>query len=257
MLSSAQQRQHTASKQVQVIDTAFYIPQLKRHRRVWIYLPSDYNANKRRHYPVLYLHDAQNVFDDATSYVGEWGVDEFMDSTAEKKSIVVAIDHGGDKRLNEYNPYNSEKFGKGEGALYADFLVNTLKPFIDEHYRTKKGKANTFIAGSSMGGLISVYAILKYPAVFGGAGIFSPAFWVTNGEIYNEVLQRGKAVKAKLFFYAGGKEGEDMVPDMLKVEAAFKKVSKAAVKSMVVAEAQHNEKAWRTIFPVFYNWIME
>ena len=91
--------------------------------------------------------------------------------------IVVAIDHGGTKRINEYCPYDMEGFGKGEGDQYLQFLVKTLKPYIDKNYRTKKDKENTYIAGSSMGGLISMYAVLKYPYVFGGAGVFSPAFW--------------------------------------------------------------------------------
>jgi predicted alpha/beta superfamily hydrolase len=117
------------------------------------------------------MHDGQNVFDEATSAYGEWGVDEALDTlgTRYKEIMVVAIDNSGDKRINEYSPYDMEKYGKGEGDQYVDFLVQTLKPYIDKHYRTKKDEKNTFIAGSSMGGLISFYAILKYPKVFGGA----------------------------------------------------------------------------------------
>src|SRR5213075_2601036 len=163
-------RVKTASKNVKIIDTAFLIPQLKRTRRVWIYLPPGY-ATTQRKYPVLYMHDGQNVFDDATSFAGEWGVDETLDSisTQKREIIVVAIDHGGPKRINEYCPYDMERYGKGEGDQYVDFLVNTLKPFIDKNYRTVKDKSGTFIAGSSMGGIISMYAVLKYPKVFGGA----------------------------------------------------------------------------------------
>src|SRR5436190_2700328 len=135
----------TVSKNVHIIDTAFLIPQLNRTRRVWIYLPPGYESSEKKH-PVLYNHDGQNIFDDATSFAGEWGVDEFLDSAKLNKCIVVAIDHGGQKRINEYCPYNMEKYGRGEGDAYADFLVRTLKPFIDKNYHTLKDKQNTFIA---------------------------------------------------------------------------------------------------------------
>ena len=184
-------KQSTASRNVHVIDTAFFMPQLNRHRRIWIYLPEGY-ASSNKKYPVLYMHDGQNLFDEATGPFGEWGVDEALDTLGphHKELIVVGIDNGAEKRLNEYSPYDMEKYGKGEGDQYVDFLVKTLKPFIDKHYRTKKDDDNTFIAGSSMGGLISFYAILKYPKVFGAAGVFSPAFWITPG--LRTSMQRGQ-----------------------------------------------------------------
>jgi predicted alpha/beta superfamily hydrolase len=250
----SQPRRSTASTNVKIIDTAFLIPQLKRTRRVWIYLPENYNSSKQR-YPVLYMHDGQNVFDDATSFSGEWGVDEFLDSTQRKKCIVVAIDHGGTKRLNEYCPYDMERFGKGEGDQYVDFLAKTLKPFIDRRYRTLKDKKNTFVAGSSMGGLISMYAVLKYPSVFGGAGVFSPAFWV-GPKIFDDIKAKGKKVNSKIYFYAGKLEGDAMVPDMLKAFEEMYKVSKSKMETVIRDEGQHNEPRWRREFPLFYEWLM-
>jgi enterochelin esterase-like enzyme len=172
---------NTETAQVKVIDSAFKIPQLDRTRRIWVYLPKSYNATKGKIYPVLYMHDGQNLFNEQTAPFGEWGVDEALDSLQQqtgKECIVVGIDNSNEKRMNEYNPFNNEKYGKGEGDLYVDFLVKTLKPYIDKNYRTQKDAAHTFIAGSSMGGLISLYALVKYPDVFGTAGIFSPAFWI-------------------------------------------------------------------------------
>ncbi|HEU5053185.1 MAG TPA: alpha/beta hydrolase-fold protein [Hanamia sp.] len=253
----AVERKHTASANVKIIDTAYYIPQLKRKRRIWIYLPPDYKKSSKR-YGVLYMHDGQNLFDAATSYSGEWGVDEYLDSIAkknEKEVIVVGIDNG-PKRMSEYNPWEFENFGKGEGDQYVDFLVKNLKPFIDEHYRTLKNKENTFIAGSSMGGLISLYAVLKYPDVFGGAGIFSPAFWTASG-IDSTVIADAKKVNSKLFFYAGGKEGDSMIPDMKRVEKEIKERSKSPVKEIVDEKQHHNEAAWRKYFPDFYEWAVE
>jgi len=170
----------TAGKQVQVLDTAFYISKLNRYRRVWIYLPENYIKDNQERYPVLYMHDGQNLFEDTTSYSGEWGVDEYLDSIKLKKCIVVGIDHGGEKRMNEYSPFDHEEFGKGEGAAYVDFVAKKLKPFIDRKFRTIRDRQHTFIAGSSMGGLISMYAVLRHPKVFGGAGVFSPSFWVSD-----------------------------------------------------------------------------
>jgi len=238
----------TASKNVHIIDTSFWIPQLKRQRRIWIYLPAGYdnNVNNSR-YDVLYMHDGQNLFDDATSFSGEWGVDEALDSS-KAQLIVVGIDNGGDKRMNEYNPYDHTRFGAGEGNAYVDFIVKTLKPFIDKNYRTKKGKENTLISGSSMGGLISMYAILKYPKIFGGAGIFSPSFWIAP-DIYKLMKLKGKKVKANLYFFAGKLEGESMVPDMLKAFSTMASVSKSKMQSVIRDEGKHNESTWRKEFP--------
>jgi predicted alpha/beta superfamily hydrolase len=250
-------RASTASKNVHIIDTAFLIPQLNRTRRVWIYLPPDYSASQKR-FPVLYMQDGQNIFDDTSSYAGEWGIDETLDSIGKhtKEIIVVAIDHGGAKRINEYCPYDMVKYGEGEGGLYIDFLVKTLKSFIDKKYRTLKDKANTFIAGSSMGGLISMYAVLKYPAVFGGAGVFSPAFWV-GPQIFDDILKKGKEVHSKIYFYCGGQEGETMEPDMEKAFEEMRKVSNSRMISNIRPDGKHSESAWREEFPLFYLWLME
>ncbi len=246
---------HTASPNVTIMDSAFFIPQLNRSRRIWIYLPPDYKYSKKR-YPVLYMHDGQNLFDDATSYAGEWGVDKYLDSifkAGKKEVIVVGIDNGLSKRMSEYNPYTFQQFGKGEGDQYVDFLVKTLKPFIDKHYKTMRGKNSTYIAGSSMGGLISLYAVLKYPSVFGGAGIFSPSFWIASG-IDQAVNSKAKNINSRLFFYAGGEEPDPMIPDMKRIEKEIKTVSSSPVKEIIDADAKHNEVAWRKHFPEFYNW---
>ena len=250
-------RASTANKNVHIIDTAFYMPQLNRYRRIWVYLPQSYAATHKR-YPVLYMHDGQNLFDDATSYAGEWGIDETLDTLGHQTSecIVVGIDNGGDKRLNEYSPYDMERFGKGEGDQYVDFLVKTLKPFIDKKYRTERSRKNCLTAGSSMGGLISLYAILKYPKVFGGAGVFSPAFWIVPG-LKNVVAKNAKKIKGKIYFYAGMQESNSMVPDVLSVLDQLSRHSKAKMTTVIRTEGKHNEATWRQEFPLFYKWIME
>ena len=244
----------TASKNVHVLDTAFYIPQLKRYRRIWIYLPPSYFSSKKR-YPVLYMHDGQNLFDAATSFSGEWGVDEVLDEES-GELIVVGVDNGGEKRIHEYAPYDMPTYGQGEGEAYVSFLVKTLQPYIHKHYRAqKKGRFN-FIAGSSMGGLISFYALLKYPDSFGGGGIFSPAFWI-NPEIKNIDPKQAKKLKGKIYFFAGQQEAEPVVSDMLYVAEQIQKHSRAKIQVVVRPEGEHNEATWRKEFPLFYQWLMK
>lgn len=249
--------QHTSSQNVHIIDSAFFMPQLNRYRRIWVYLPPDYEKRKKK-YPVLYMHDGQNLFDNATSYSGEWGVDEFLDSNYRKNGkevIVVGIDNGGAYRMSEYNPYVFQNF-KAEGDKYVDFLVKTLKPYIDKNYRTLPGKQNTYIAGSSMGGLISLYAVMDYPSIFKAAGIFSPAFW-TAPAMDSLVMKDASKVCSRLFFYAGGQESKAMVSDMKKIEGIIQKKSASKIYEIIDPEAHHNEQAWRKYFPFFYHWAIE
>jgi metallo-beta-lactamase class B len=251
-------KRYTASPQVKIIDTAFSIPQLNRKRRIWLYLPKSY-ASSSRTYPVLYMQDGQNLFNDQTAFSGEWGVDECLDTLQQqtgKECIVVGIDNGGDKRMTEYNPYDNTQFGKGEGKQYVDFLVNTLKPFIDSKYRTKKGPAYTFIAGSSMGGLISFYAILQHPEIFGGAGIFSPSFALAP-QLYGDAEKFTTGLSPEIYFYAGGSEGATIVSDIQKMADILAKKPNYRMRRAVNPLGKHNETSWREEFAWFYKWIMK
>lgn len=248
---------NTASPQVSIIDTAFYMPQLDRKRRIWIYLPKNYSTAKRR-YPVIYMNDGQNLFNEQTAAFGEWGVDEALDTLMQKtgkEAIIIGIDHGVDKRLSEYMPYAHEKYGKGEGTQYVDFIAQTLKPYIDKNYRTLKDSLNTYIAGSSLGGLISLYALAKYPNVFAGVGIFSPALWAAPS-IYEEVAKATWSNQKRLFFYAGGKESNEMIPDMNKMVESIKAKGTYNIRSLIDPLGKHNEANWREEFPLFYHFIL-
>ena len=145
---------------------------------------------------------------------------------------------------------------KGEGNAYVDFLVKTLKPFIDKKYRTAKDKENTAIAGSSMGALISLFAVLKYPKVFGTAGIFSPSLWLAP-RIFEDIRRKGKKVSSKIYFYAGKKEGQKVVSDILRAYEAMLKVSQSKMRAVIRDEGKHNEASWRKEFPLFYEWIFK
>lgn len=252
---AAPEKTHTASRQVHIVSEKFDMPQLGRQRRVWIYLPADYQASQKK-YPVIYMHDGQNLFDAYTSGYGEWGVDEILDKMAAKNEcIVVGIDHGGEHRITEYDPYDS-KYGKGRGDDYVDFLAKTLKPYIDAHYRTKNDARHTTIAGSSMGGLISMYAAIKYPAVFGNAGIFSPAFWIAP-KIYQYAQQKHLPSGSRFYFVCGDAESETMVADMKKMADILRAKGKDETKTpvVIIKGAGHNEKQWNGDFPGFYSWL--
>jgi len=137
------EKKSTATSNVSLLKKEFVIPNLNAiSHRVWIYLPPNYD-NTSKKYPVIYMQDAQNLFDNATSYAGEWEVDEALNKLYEatgKGFIVVGIENGGEERINEYTPWKNEKYGGGKGAIYVDFIANTLKPYIDANYRTKQKK---------------------------------------------------------------------------------------------------------------------
>ncbi len=247
---------NTATAQVRIMDTVFIIPQLNRKRRIWIYLPKSYNYSKKS-YPVLYMHDGQNLFNEQTAPFGEWGVDEALDSLSRKglETIVVGIDHGGDKRLTEYNPYDNDKFGKAEGKQYVDFIALALKPYIDKKYRTLSDSTHTFIAGSSMGGLISLYAMMQYPSIFGGVGIFSPAFMV-GPTIFDDVVKVKWNGMRRFYFYAGGKESYEMVPDADKMLKIVESKGNYKTRRVMNPMGKHNEAAWRNELPGFIEFLL-
>ena len=246
--------QSTASAQV----TTFNIeaPQIHVDKKIWVYLPKDYSQTNS-YYSVIYMHDAQNLFDAETSYIGEWNVDEYLDSISDNNAIIIGIEHGNEKRMDELTPFPNEKYGGGEGDDYLSFIINTLKPKIDTTYRTLKDAKHTSIFGSSLGGLLSFYAIAKYPETFGNAGVFSPSFWFSN-RIFDFVLETKIQPDSRFYFLVGSEESEDMVPDQTKMkELLLKKgVPKDHIKNIIIQGGRHNEELWRNNFPEAYQWLI-
>jgi predicted alpha/beta superfamily hydrolase len=248
-------QESTASKQVSTF--TIEAPQLKTNRKIWLYLPKNYETSTKK-YPVIYMHDAQNLFDAKTSFAGEWNVDEKLDSL-NAQVIVVGIENGGEKRLEELTPYKNYKYGGGNADKYLEFIVNTLKPEIDKKYRTKTNAKNTTIMGSSLGGLISFYAAIKYADVFGKAGVFSPAFWINRKEI-NDYMANSKKLKAKIYFLCGDSEGDDdsMVTDLNHMELLLNKKRCYCLhltKKVIIKGGHHNEKLWRDGFTDAILWL--
>lgn len=253
----------TAADNVSVLDEDFYIPQLDRYRRIWIYLPPDYEDNPDQHYRVLYMHDGQNVFDESTSFAGEWEVDESLNDLfldGDKGCIVVAIDNGADLRINEYSPwYNATYQAGGEGEAYVDFIVETLKPYIDSNFRTLPDRQHTGIMGSSLGGLISHYAMVEHPEVFGKVGVFSPAYWF-NPEIYDHTAQNPIAEDTRLYLLAGQQEGNgSVVNDVNQMESVLLQSGFPSdnIEVKIDADGEHREWYWAREFPAAYLWLFE
>jgi len=250
-------RPHTAQPNVQVL-APMMIPGLERERTIRLYLPPDYADSKKR-YPVLYMHDGQNLFDAATSFLGEWEVDETLNALARDRHlelIVVGIDNGGEHRMQELAPFDPREHGKAEGDAYLAFIVDVVKPWMDAHYRTRPGRGDTAIMGSSLGGLISHYAVLRHPLVFGKAGIFSPSYWYAPA-LYEYAHAHAPASGTKLYFYAGGAEDEHMVGDLQRMVRQMKTdgVPEADMVVRVVAAAKHNEAAWKEEFGRAVEWL--
>lgn len=190
-------------------------PQLHNRRHVMVYLPPSYFHSDRR-YAVLYMQDGQNLFDNATSYAGEWGVDETMERLAYQdglEAIVVGIPNMGMQRVHEYSPFVDPHLGGGHGNEYLDFITQTIKPLVDRDFRTLPGRRYTGIMGSSMGGLISLYGFFRHREVFGYTGVMSPSLWFGGGAIYDYVSAAGYH-PGKIYLDVGTRElGESQNPD--------------------------------------------
>lgn len=247
--------QNTASRQVKIF--TINAPQLDTIKKIWIYLPKNYESSDKK-YPVIYMHDGQNLFDKQTSYVGEWKIDESLDSIQKPEAIIVGIEHGGDKRIDELTPFPHEKYGGGKADIYLDFLVKNLKPHIDSTYRSLPDYENTGIFGSSLGGLISFYAALKYPGTFGKVGVYSPSFWFNN-KIYAFAEAANLNTNTRFYFLAGTAESEEMVPDLKKmIEVLEEKGMKPEnFRVKYVEGGEHNEAMWSGNFLKSYLWLMQ
>lgn len=250
----------TAQPNVVIPNLKLAMPGLNRERGLRLYLPPGYADHPDRHYPVIYMHDGQNLFDDKTSYAGEWGVDETLNDLAQStgfEAIVVGIDNGLDKRMSELNPYPGPKLKDAEGPQYMRFLVEVVKPYIDGHYRTLPDRAHTAIIGSSMGGLISHYALQAYPQVFSKYGLFSPSYWASP-ELVARAEKQALPPDTRLYVYCGGKEGGTMAEDSRAMAATLAHEGPPENVTLHIApDAIHNEKAWRPEFRTAMLWLFQ
>jgi predicted alpha/beta superfamily hydrolase len=229
-----------------VVLPGVYSPQLNNQRDILVYLPPRY-AERQGAYPVIYMQDGQNLFDRATAFGGqEWRVDETLEALADEgqAAIAVGLPHMGEARLAEYNPFAARG---GRGEAYLEYLIETVKPFVDQTFRTRPERESTGILGSSMGGLISVYGFFRHPAVFGFAGGLSPAFWYGGQRLYN-FIQRAAPVAGRLYLDRGTAErgGARRMKDLL-VRRGY--VVDRDLRYVEEEGGQHTEEAWARRLP--------
>ena len=243
---------------VHLISEEFEIPQLNKTRRIWALLPHDYETSNLD-YPVLYLQDAQNLFNENAKY-GNWEIDKKLAVMAEYnigKIIIIAIEHAEKERIKEYNVGNTV-LGNGQGKKYIRFLTDTLKPFVDDNFRTKSDRENTGIGGSSMGGLVSIFSGIMYPEVFGKLMIFSPSLWVVP-KIKLSFLDMDEPQDTRIYLYAGGDESETMIDHVTNFKNRLLKregfADKMKIRLSINMLGKHNEKYWSDEFPKAIEWL--
>ncbi len=245
---------------VEIISEEFYIPQLDRYRKVWALLPYDYYTSGKS-YPVLYLQDAQNLFNEGSDY-GNWEIDKKLSLLAEYGRgdlIIIAIEHGSKDRIKEYIFDNDHIANGSEGKKYIRFITDTLKPYIDTHFRTKKDRENTGIGGSSLGALISIYSGFLYPEVYSKLLIFSPSLWIEPNNNFPMMSFRNP-FKMKIYLYGGEQEGSKMVKRIHLFEEYLKRWEKKNLfdfefRTSINPEGTHSEFYWSQEFPRAIEWL--
>ena len=245
---------------VELISEKFFMPQLNKSRKVWALLPFDYHKTDKE-YPVLYLQDAQNLFNEGSEF-GNWEIDKKLSILSEYGRgdiIIIAIENGKDDRIKEYILDKSSLTDNAEGKKYIRFVTDTLKPYVDSVYRTKQEREFTGIGGSSLGALISIYGGFLYPEVYSKLLIFSPSLWL-NPENNFQLLNFSNHYKTKVYLYGGEKEGSKMVERIHLFEDALMNWEKTQsldfeTKVSINSEGEHNEFYWSQEFPRAMEWL--
>ncbi|KPV49985.1 hypothetical protein SE17_29545 [Kouleothrix aurantiaca] len=259
--------QHTVVGDLRAAD-AVYSPQLHNRRRLFVHLPPSYAAEPERRYPVIYMQDGQNLFDQTLSYAGEWQVDETMLALSGEglEAIVVGIPNMGTRRVDEYSPFKDARLRRGgRGDWYVAFMANTVKPLIDADFRTLPAREHTGVLGSSMGGLISLYAFFARPDVFGFAGVMSPSLWFAQ-EAITSYIQAAPYKPGRIYLDIGTHEaGEPRLAQRPPHKYTSRYLQSARRLTEILAakgylpgtqlrydeeeEAAHNEAAWARRLP--------
>ena len=226
-------------------------PQLRNHRTVDVYLPASYSEGRRR-YPIVYMQDGQNLSDPAVAFGGQtWRLEDGLNWLAQRgtEAIVVGL-WNTPGRLGEYSPFPDPKHGGGDGDKYLRFLIDTVKPRIDGEYRTRKDRDSTVIAGSSMGGLISLFAFFRRPSPFGRALVMSPSIWFGAGEILRQV-GRARSTRGKLYLDIGTAEGAQTVKNTRVMNRLLRKKGYRRENLWYIESegARHSEPDWAWRWP--------
>ena len=244
----------------EIISEKFFIPQLNRTRKIWALLPHDYRETEKT-YPVLYLQDAQNLFNEGSPF-GNWEIDQKMSILTEYGRgdvIIIAIENGSEDRIKEYVLDNESITQNAEGKKYIRFLADTLKPYVDSVYRTKPEREFTGIGGSSLGGLISIYSGFLYPEVYSKLMIFSPSLWINPENNYPQMNFKNP-YDIKVYMYGGEKEGSEMTERIHLFEETMEGWDHSlslqfTFKISINPEGRHQEFYWSQEFPRAMEWL--
>jgi predicted alpha/beta superfamily hydrolase len=233
---------------------AFHSQFLPDDRDVIVYLPPGYDEHPERAYPVLYMHDGQNLFDPATSFAGRtWQVREHADAAIEagevEPLIIVGIYNTGNNRLAEYTHERDWQRGGGEAAQYGRLLTEELMPWIAQHYRVKADRASTALGGSSLGGLVTLFLGLRLPQYFGRLAVMSPSVWWNHKSILGYVNERAPEIweRPRMWLDVGEQEGKRTVHDVELLARRLKANGWKPGETLHVekaAEGRHDEDSW-------------
>jgi len=226
---------------------------LRNQRDLIVYLPPGYDHQPHRHYPVLYLHDGQNLFDGATSFIPgmDWHVgqtaDRYIHAGRVEPVIIVGIYNAGKQRLGEYTPTRMPRLGGGRANRYAKFLLDEVRPFLKRRYRVKEEPENTGIGGSSLGGLVSLYLGLKQPQIFGKIAALSPSVWWNERVILRFAATVPVQPLPQIWLDIGTREGPRIVDDVERFRDVLVGKGWQPERNLHyqrVEGAEHNEAAW-------------
>jgi predicted alpha/beta superfamily hydrolase len=225
---------------------------LRNQRDLMVYTPPGYADQSRRHFPVLYLHDGQNLFDAATSFIPgqDWHVGQTADrciQTGAVAPLIIVGMYNTRARIREYTPTEVPKLGGGRADRYARFLIEEVKPFIDREYRTLSGSQHTGIGGSSLGGLVSLYLGLQHSRIFGKISALSPSVWWNQQVIHRFARTATVELRPRIWLDIGTREGPRIVQDVEKFRDVLLEKGWKPGKDLHyerVEGAEHNEAAW-------------
>ena len=251
---------HTRTVHVHVLTDSFPMTPLQGTRRIWVCLPPEY-ATSERNYPVLYIQDGQNLFDRITSFAGEWNIDESMATLPDSmQCIIVGIDNAGADRAAEYAYYPNEKYNvEPQGEVYIQCIATRLKPTIDSLYRTYPDRESTYIGGSSLGALIAAFAVLENQNQFGGALLFSPAYWF-NPEIDEIAMFREPQLPLRIYQLASRLEDNGSVAKYCTSMETWLSSGHEELIDMhtkITEDGAHSEWFWAREFPEAIKWIVK
>jgi predicted alpha/beta superfamily hydrolase len=228
-------------------------------RRIQVFLPHSYHHDPARRFPVLYLSDAHTLFAEESEVENTTIVQKLKELAAYGKGdvVVVTIDNLDPEQVHELSPYDNPGMGKAQGTLLLRFLMNKLKPYIDKTYRTRPDRLHTGIGGSAMGGLLSAYAGVMYPNIFGRLMIFSPSLWVSE-RIFYDAFHFFEPYPTRVYLYAGEPGEDEEVPSVKRLSDTLVQQGygyKHVQVALTMDKEGEDRERWGEQFPKALEWL--